>query len=98
MAAPGVLCSRRLQPTAPGGKGPAHLSGSNCSKTLRFVWSRMLRILVKQPRSNFLARNIDMVCGLVVAIDGERSLVRAAIRRLGPIPIFSRHSSDYLQL
>ena len=41
--------------------GAAHLSGSNCSKTLRFVWSRMTRVLMKQPRSSFFALNMDIL-------------------------------------
>lgn len=35
----------------------AYLSGSCCSKTLRFVWSRMFMMLTKQPKSSFLALN-----------------------------------------
>lgn len=51
----------------------AHLSVSCCSNTLRFVWSRRVRTLTKQPRSSFFARNIDMLgnwgwqCGLLLA-------------------------------
>jgi hypothetical protein len=41
----------------------AYRSVSLASKTLRFVWSRRVRTLTKQPRSSFLARNIDMMGG-----------------------------------
>lgn len=47
--------------------GCAHLSVSNSSKTLRFVWSRMVRALTKQPRSSFLARNMDILGGRCLA-------------------------------
>lgn len=38
-----------------------YLSVSCSSKTFRLVWSRMVRALTKQPRSSFLARNMDMM-------------------------------------
>lgn len=37
------------------------LSASCSAKTLRFVWSRIMRVLMKQPRSSFFARNIDIL-------------------------------------
>lgn len=40
--------------------GDAHLSGSNFSKTFRFVWSRMILMFMKPPRSSRLALNWDM--------------------------------------
>lgn len=39
----------------------SHLSGSFCSNTIRLVWSRMILGWIKQPRSSFFARNIDML-------------------------------------
>lgn len=58
--------------------GYAHRSGSFSEYTLRFVWSRMLRILVKQPISSLAARNWDMtaVGGLVVTIKVDRPTMR----------------------
>lgn len=38
-----------------------YLSGSFSSNTFRFVWSRMLRIVMKQPKSSFFARNAAMM-------------------------------------
>lgn len=52
-------------------KSFAHLSVSWASKTLRFVWSRRVRTLTKQPRSSFLARNIDMVGDRGWGVDDE---------------------------
>jgi hypothetical protein len=34
-----------------------YLSGSFSSNTFRLVWSRMLRMVMKQPKSSFFARN-----------------------------------------
>lgn len=58
-------------------KEDAHLSVSNCSKTLRLVWSRMVRALTKQPRSSFLARNMDMLAVVGVCDVGERRRARS---------------------
>ena len=58
------------------GGGAAHLSGSNCSKTLRFVWSRMMRVLMKQPRSSFFALNMDILAVWVLGRGGGWGLVR----------------------
>lgn len=38
-------------------------SGSYCSKTLRLVWSRMMRALIKPPISRRLALNCDIMQG-----------------------------------
>lgn len=72
--------------------GVAYLSGSFSSKTLRLVWSRMTLMLMKQPRSSFLARNIDilgyrinlaMVVGRLGGADGERRESSQARSRTG---------------
>lgn len=39
----------------------SYLSVSYCSYTFRLVWSRMILMLTKQPRSSFLARALDIV-------------------------------------
>lgn len=39
----------------------AYLSVSYFSYTLRLVWSRMTLTLMKQPRSSFFDRNMDIV-------------------------------------
>jgi hypothetical protein len=44
---------------------PAYLCGSYFSKTFRLVWSRMILLLMKPPRSSFAARK-----GAVVGIVG----------------------------
>ncbi len=39
----------------------AYRSGSFSAKTFLLVWSRMTLILMKQPRSSFFERNIDIM-------------------------------------
>ena len=61
---------------------PAYLSGSAASKALRLEWSRMVLTLAKQPRSNFLALNIDILAVWGVrgqAGSGGRSAEAAAL-------------------
>lgn len=58
-----------------GGRG-AYRSGSCSAKTLRLVWSRITLTLTKQPRSSFLALNIDMLAdyrGRIVVVNMQRN-------------------------
>ena len=48
--------------------GITHLSGSFSAKTLRLVWSRMVLMLTKHPRSSFFALNIDMLAAIGEAL------------------------------
>ncbi len=53
------------------GGGGANLSASWAAKALRLEWSRMMPMLVKHPRSNFLARKRTIVA---VADRGARGV------------------------
>lgn len=63
LAQEGTLSKRQFE------EGRMYLSVSCSANTFRLVWSRMVLILMKHPKSSFLARNIDIL--RIVAIELE---------------------------
>jgi hypothetical protein len=64
-------------------EGEAYRSGSCSAKTLRLVWSRITLTLTKQPRSSFLALNIDMLADYrerIAVVNAKNEVGDAVVR------------------